>query len=84
MPVKVETKDVAVSKPINWEKVKYPCIGISNDGDSTVVLFNDYEKGTVIHPGSDTAFKTGHISTSWNMEYFDRAATSKHFSLSNA
>lgn len=52
----------------NEEPIVYPCLMVSKNG--SVVLFTEYEVGTLTHPCTTTKRPVGHHSTSWNMELF--------------
>jgi hypothetical protein len=58
---------------IETREVGYPCLKqYTDEQGSFVVLFSDYETGTVVHVDDRwTAWEVGHHSTEWAEDSFD-------------
>jgi len=82
MPVKSLVKDLAIAPKTNWKKVKYPAIGVAENG--IAVMFTSYGKGMVIKTGNNLRnYDIGHYYMSWDMDAFSLAPTTQQFILSN-
>lgn len=79
----IKTSVIETEKPVNnWKKVKYPCIGVAENGE--VVLFHAFEQGVSIKAGTN---KDGNsVGTYWVtrvMDCFTPAPTSNQYILRN-